>query len=513
MTDQDGQNAAPAPENGALQSPTPAAEAASLPTIADPPAVPVAGDAQALPASGAASSTAPEAHQAAASVNGAQEADAQVPASASPQAGQEYPTQPAEAPALYPAQPGQAQQYPASGSTQQHPPQPGQAQPYPVQPGQAQQYPAQAGQTQPYPGQPGQPAQTGQPYPPGPPYPQQGQPTPYGIQPPARPRKGVRAWVWWLIGGVGAFIVLGVAAVVLIVVLAANSGARPVAQQYVDAIAHGDAKTADRLARVTPSTKNDELLTDAVLSKATKRITHVQVTKTVSSRSSDLTYASVAFQLDGKSYHDTIELDKDANGWFVREGLTYHLPALSDSSVSSDAGYALKGGDVAVTSDTYDLVAYPGVYTLSAPNEYYTLSSSTDITVAPDAATSISGVKLTPSQKYIDAVQQQVNAHFDKCAALTDYYDIEDCGIELGYTQNVMSSGSSVAVKVTAYPKVVVDDSDSYNQFKLDGGSFTATITGETYDGGQGSESIDAGAGYTSADITIKDGKVTVTFD
>lgn len=359
--------------------------------------------------------------------------------------------------------------------------------------------------------QPAQPLQ-GQPYAaPGQPYPGGS----YGAQPPAGqpPRKGMRPWAWWLIGGGAALVVIIVVAVVVAVVVSANSGAKPVADQYLSAISKGDAKAANQLARVDTSDEKDALLTKGVLSNAVKHITDAKVTKLASSRSSDLTYATVTYELGGKAYHSQIELDKDSKGWYVRQGLTFNLPVSTAASAASDAGYTLKGGDVAITTDNYDVVAYPGVYRAEAPNEFFTLSDDVQVTVAPDAATTLKDLKLTPSKAYIDDVQKQVDAHFDKCAAMTDYYDIEDCGIELGFPDNVMITGAKVAVKVGEYPEVEVNDSDDYNLFKLGDGSISATITGSTYDGGTGSEQIEAGAGYTSADISIKDGKVVVDFD
>ncbi|QDZ13965.1 hypothetical protein [Humibacter ginsenosidimutans] len=299
----------------------------------------------------------------------------------------------------------------------------------------------------------------------------------------------------------------------LLFALLGGNGAKAAAESYLSALAKGDATSANRLAHVNTAEHDNAMLTNSVLSSAKAKITDAKVTRTASSRSSDLTYVYVTYSLGGTSYHDTMQLQKDAKGWYVREGLTYRLPMLDGSSSSSNAGYSVKGSSTAVTVDDYGMVAYPGLYEATSPNQFYTLSESVTVTAAPDAATTIKGVSLTPSQKYVDAVQKQVDAHYDKCATLTDYYQIEDCGIELGFPDNVMITGSKVAVKIGTHPKVSVDDSDSYNQFKLDDGSFSATITGETYDGGTGSEQIEAGAGYASADITIKDGKVVVTFD
>jgi hypothetical protein len=374
--------------------------------------------------------------------------------------------------------------------------------PAPEQPAYQGQQPAFQGQQQPYGAPQPYPGAQQQPYPGA---------TGYGVQPPSQ-KKGIKPWVWWVIGGGAALLVIIIVGVVLLITLLGGGGAKAAATDYLSDLAKGNAKAANTLAHLDAGDKNNALLTNAVLGKA-KKITSAQVIRTTASGSSSLTYVYVGYQLGGKTYRDVMQLDKDDKGWYVRKGLTYNLPYLSSTDASSDSGYTLSGGTVAITSDSYDLVAYPGIYAAAAPSAFFDLKGSADITVAPDAPTSLKGVSLTPSQKYIDAVQAQVNAHLDKCAALTDYYDIEDCGIALGFPDNVMISGSKVAVKVTAYPKVEVNDSDSYEQFKLNGGSFSATITGATYDGGTATESIEADGSYTSASIEIKDGKVTVTFD
>jgi hypothetical protein len=330
----------------------------------------------------------------------------------------------------------------------------------------------------------------------------------YAAQPGEKKKPVVPHWVWWVIGGALAFAAVAIVAIVLISSLLANGGAKAVAQDYLNDIAKGKAAAANTLARVDAKDGSNVLLTDTVLADA-KRITSPAVTRVVTSRSSDLTQVSVSYKLAGKSYRGFIELDKDDKGWFVSRGLTYQLPYVS----STIPGYAVPGSDHAITSDDSEAVAYPGVYSIEAPNKFYDIDGSPTLTVAADSY-QLKNLKLTPSKAYLDEVQKQVDAHYAECAAKTGYYDVEDCGIELSYPSNLAVSKSTVAVKVDESPKVEIsDDADSYYQFKIGPGKFSGTVTGSDFSGNPATEALTGQAGYISADIKIDDDKVVVTFN
>ncbi|MEN0084475.1 MAG: hypothetical protein AAGC66_06895 [Leifsonia sp.] len=332
------------------------------------------------------------------------------------------------------------------------------------------------------------------------------QPGPYG-QPAAEKKKPVvPRWVWWVIGGALAFAAVVIVAIVLLVNLLGGSGAKSVAQEYLNDIAKGNASAANKLARLDAGDE-DFLLTDKVLGQA-KRITAPTATRALSSRNSDLTQVSVTYKLAGKSYRGTIELDKDDKGWYVSRGLTYQLPYVS----STIPGFSVPGAEHSITSADSDTQAYPGVYTIEAPNKFYELDGSPVLTVAADTY-QLKNLKLTPSKAYLDEVQKQVDAHYAECAAKTSYYDVEDCGIELSYPSNIAVSSSTVAVKVDESPKVAIDDADSYYQFKIGPGKFSAVITGKDFSGNPATESLTGAAGYISADIKIDGDKVVVTFN
>jgi hypothetical protein len=336
-----------------------------------------------------------------------------------------------------------------------------------------------------------------------------GRPYPGAAPGPAVPgpaKRGVRPWVWWLVGGCAAFIVLVAVGITVLVLVLGAGGAKPVAQNYLGDLQKGDASAANTLSR-TPSTGDNALLTDAVLSKAT-RITNPQVTGL--QQSSDTAVATVSYRLGGRTYSDQIELQKDSKGWYVVHGLAYALPTLS--SDDTGAGYSLEGAKSGISTATAALVAYPGVYTLSASSELFSLQGARTLTVARDAADQISDVTVVPSKTYIAQVQDQVDAHLKACAAQTDYDTITDCGIDLSFPDNVDTDGSTVAVTISQYPVVELQTGGDL-QFAVTGGSFSATITGPTYDGGSGSEQLTADDSYLSFTAQVQAGKVVVDFN
>lgn len=328
-------------------------------------------------------------------------------------------------------------------------------------------------------------------------------PPPMPGAPEPEPKRAIKPWMWWAGGGGLAFVALAVVAGVVGVnlVAGAGGGAKATAQQYLDAIAKGDAAAASTLARVDTKDEDNVLLAGQALSKA-KHITAVSVGKVVTSSRSDRAVVDVRYKLDGKSYRDSIEVDRDDEGWFVTEGMAYDLPY-----APYQTGYKLAGSDQVVASEDDALVAYPGVYTLEAPNDYFTLTG--DKTMAVTAEYGELDIELTPSSSYLEEAQKQLDAHFDACAAKTSYYDLEDCGIDLDYPDQILSTKATVAVTIVDYPKV----STEKDGLALSGGSFTAKASGPTYGGSQATEDVTAELGYVNFGVKFTKGKLVVTVD
>ena len=181
------------------------------------------------------------------------------------------------------------------------------------------------------------------------------------------------------------------------------------------------------------------------------------------------------------------------------------------STITSPPDFSVESSNIPAGGLTLNLTN-PATNPSSGIVMYYTLDGSPVLTVAADTY-ELKNLKLTPSQAYLDEVQKQVDAHYAECAAKTSYYDVEDCGIELSYPGNLSVSSSTVAVTVDESPKVDIDDSDSYYQFKIGPGKFSTVITCTDFSGNPATENLTGEAGYISADIKIEDDKVVVTFN
>ncbi|NUU05928.1 hypothetical protein [Leifsonia sp. C5G2] len=328
-------------------------------------------------------------------------------------------------------------------------------------------------------------------------------PPPMPGAPEPEPKRAIKPWMWWAGGGGLAFVALAVVAGVVGVnlVAGAGGGAKATAQQYLDAIAKGDAAAASTLARVDTKDEDNALLTGQALSKA-ERITAVSVGEADKSARSDRTYVPVKFKLSGKSYSWYVYVDRDDKGWFVSEGLAGAVP-----SAPYKLEYKVVGSDVVVGDKADGLRAYPGVYGVSPSNKYFTLAGDKKFVISPEFDDF--DFALAPSDAYIEEAQEQVNAHFDACAAKTTFDDVEDCGISLDYPDDIPTSKANAAVTIVEYPRVLFSD----RGIGMTSGSFTARISGPNYSGEPAVEDVTGEIGYVRLHVAFAKGKLVATVD
>jgi hypothetical protein len=353
-------------------------------------------------------------------------------------------------------------------------------------------YPAQPGQ----PGQPGQAGQPGQPA--GGTYPTTGAYPAgtggYGATPPGgpggpkrhgNPNKKKIILFSALAGGLVLLLIIG--AVVVNIVNSSVYGPDATVRSYLSAIAKGDASAANKLADTGVKDEQAALLTDDVLGEASAFIENPKVT---SSRvSGDIATVRVSYSLDGTAYDGYIELSKAGkqgvffDTWKIDSPLVGDLPVYVSGSTSETTEAAINGTTVDF-GDEYSLPAYPAVYTVGAPgNDFFSAEEQT-YAVATGSRANFDGVTLevAPTEALTAAVQEAVNAHLDECVKSTEL-DPEGCNLRLTWYSD-FSSVDKVAYKVKTYPTVEVDEYGSY--FDATGGSYTADVTGTTYDGSKG---------------------------
>jgi len=482
-----------------------------------------------------------------------------------------------------PEQPSQPQDPNASGQGQQQNPyqsgQQGQQQnPYQSgQQGQQQtQNPYQQGQQQtqnPYQsGQQGQ-QQTHNPYqqgqqqtPPPTPYgqPQAGQPTgpqnPYqqpqaGQQPggqyataqspyataapkqPMDPKQKKKIILWSSIAG-GAILLIAAAAITISVLNTTAFGPQAKVQDYLKAIAAGDAKLANSLVAPDPSivdTGDDAtddatadpdadadapaevdpkaLLTNEVLKAADERIKNPQVGR-VSSRNGEA-LVQVTYELAGKRYDDTVTLKSEG-----RQFLFFDQWKLDSSLVGSINVYTGLGSTAfSVNGINFDgatdesLFAYPAVYTIAPPESKYLAGDAQTITLTSYTAgegSAFIDINVTATEALNTEVTKQVVAMIEKCIDVTTLDTT--CGVMPTWQQEQFTSVGPVTWTLTSPPTIEVDEGGTYfytSDGRIDG-SFDASWYGSAVSGQQVWDTYLNFPGTISIDA---DDKVTVTFD
>ncbi|MBF4512459.1 hypothetical protein ITJ66_08155 [Plantibacter sp. VKM Ac-2885] len=486
--------------------------------------------------------------------------------------------------------PGEQQNQPSQGD-QQPSYQQGQQQPNPYQSGQQQPNPYQSGQQQtPNPYQQGQQGQQGQqnPYQSGQQQtPNQAPPAPYGQQTgqqagaqnpyqqgqqpngqyataqnpyatgapkqPMDPKQKKRIILWSSIAG-GALVLIAAAAITISVLNTTAFGPQAKVEEYLKAIAAGDAKLATSLVAPDPSivgSTDDEsaapeesaepeatpdpsasadpdadaeaeapaavkptaLLTNEVLKGADERIKNPEVGR-VYNRNGEAR-VQVTYELGGKKYEDSVTLESEG-----KQFLFFDQWKLASSLVGSINVYTGLGGTAfSVNGVNFDgasdesLFAYPAIYTVAPPESKFLQGDAQTITLSSYSAgegSAFIDIDVTATEALTTEVTKQVVAMIEKCLDATTLDTT--CGVMPDWQQKQFTSVGPVTWTLTSPPTVEVDESGSYfytSDGRIDG-SFDASWYGSAVAGQQVWDTYLNFPGKITIDA---DDKVTVTFD
>ncbi|MBD8535735.1 proline-rich domain-containing protein [Plantibacter sp. CFBP 13570] len=470
-------------------------------------------------------------------------------------------------------QQGQQQPNPYQSGQQQtpNPYQSGQQQtPNPYQQGQqGQQNPYQSGQQQtpnqappaPYGQQTGQQTGAQNPYQQG----QQGQQpngqyataqNPYATGAPKQPmdpKQKKRIILWSSIAG-GALVLIAAAAITISVLNTTAFGPQAKVEEYLKAIAAGDAKLATSLVAPDPSivgSTDDEsaapeesaepeatpdpsasadpdadaeaeapaavkptaLLTNEVLKGADERIKNPEVGR-VYNRNGEAR-VQVTYELGGKKYEDSVTLESEG-----KQFPFFDQWKLASSLVGSINVYTGLGGTAfSVNGVNFDgasdesLFAYPAIYTVAPPESKFLQGDAQTITLSSYSAgegSAFIDIDVTATEALTTEVTKQVVAMIEKCLDATTLDTT--CGVMPDWQQKQFTSVGPVTWTLTSPPTVEVDESGSYfytSDGRIDG-SFDASWYGSAVAGQQVWDTYLNFPGKITIDA---DDKVTVTFD
>jgi hypothetical protein len=307
-------------------------------------------------------------------------------------------------------------------------------------------------------------------------------------------------------------LLLIIGAVVVNIVNSSVYGPDATVRSYLSAIASGDASEANDLAAPGVAEEQAVLLTDDVLGEATEFITDAKIT--ASRVRGDQATVDVSYSLGGTVYDGYIELSKAGkqalffDTWKIDSPLVGDLPVYIQNS-STETNEAAVNGVTVAFGDEYSLPAYPAMYTVGAPGNDFFTAEEQSYAVATGTRANFDGVTLevAPTEALTAAVQESVNAFLDDCAASTEL-DPEGCSLRLSWYTD-FTSVDKVTYKIDEYPTVEVDENGTY--FTASEGSYTADVTGTTYDGSKDTLpfGLDGEWGITGK-ITIDGDTVTI---
>ncbi|MGK9146509.1 hypothetical protein KXS11_02630 [Plantibacter flavus] len=354
---------------------------------------------------------------------------------------------------------------------------------------------------------------------------------------PMDPKQKKRIILWSSIAG-GALVLIAAAAITVSVLNTTAFGPQAKVQDYLKAIAAGDAKLANSLVAPDPSIVGSDdpaeddatddadadaeapaavdpkaLLTNEVLKAADERIKNPQVGR-VSSRNGEAR-VEVTYELGGKRYEDSVSLKSEG-----KQFLFFDQWKLDSSLVGSINVYTGLGSTAfSVNGINFDgatdesLFAYPAVYTIAPPESKYLAGDSQTVTLTSYTAgegSAFIDINVTATEALTTEVTAQVVAMIEKCLDATTLDTT--CGVMPTWQQEQFTSVGPVTWTLTSPPTVEVDEGGTYfytSDGRIDG-SFDASWYGSAVSGQQVWDTYLNFPGTISIDA---DDKVTVTFD
>lgn len=276
--------------------------------------------------------------------------------------------------------------------------------------------------------------------------------------PPVAPMspKAKKVLVRSLVAG-GVMVVVVIAGAVTTSVLRANVwGPAPTVRSYVEAIARGDAETAEQLSEVP---ENAGMLDSAVLKSAKNRPTDVRVGRIQTN--GDRSLATVTYEQGGKNRSGQVELRRTGTSFLVKDEWRVTQP-LADT-VSLYAADELEGSPVTVggkevgtvQDGKYTSLAYPGTYSVEVGGTKYFTGGTKSVTVGSASSPYVDFEPKATKQLTTDA-ERYVTDLITTCAAKTDVDALDGCPWYGPY-----DADGPVRYKVTTMPELEVDASGS----------------------------------------------------
>lgn len=271
-----------------------------------------------------------------------------------------------------------------------------------------------------------------------------------------------------LIAVVAAGVVLLAVAGLVLWLLQRPPGPQAVAEDYLRALAGGDADTALDL---VASDSLDSSLIEAAFAGATATLSDATVTGV--SEDGDTATASITYTIDSTSGSGELMLQQTPTGWKVAPD------GLGTVTITSTLGDAAAIG-TAVFGVNEPVLLLPALYEIDAA-PVGILTGALTVAVAPGSAAT-AALQPQLSDTALETASAQVQAYVDACTAPADAVP-ENCGIRVPWAAD-LATLTSLSFRVETAPTLAF--AEDLSSFAATGGVLVATASGTTRDGAPG---------------------------
>ncbi|HEX5597954.1 MAG TPA: M48 family metalloprotease [Micromonosporaceae bacterium] len=236
---------------------------------------------------------------------------------------------------------------------------------------------------------------------------------------------------------------------------------------------HDSAAALDRLDAASKTTAAEKKLLAEILNSPDYQPPSKVDVKTVT-ESDKTAFGVVSFTLDGDRYTSRLKLKRNEaatlgvfHGWSLENGL-------GSFTIAGGQGDVLVNGVKVPTKEDYRLVTLPGVYTVTAPENLLSETTSEKVVVLPGTDQGVITLTATLRSTVQEHVDQEIKKYLDRCA---EQQVGNPTGCPFGYDDS--SWIGSIKWKVIEYPKVeislITPSSAVISTSEEDGGTIRAT--------------------------------------
>ena len=289
--------------------------------------------------------------------------------------------------------------------------------------------------------------------------------------------------------------------------------ARPVAEEYLRALAVGDAATANRLSRINTRWPPNDFLRSEVYGAA-ERLTEPRLISPESAEAyrdeNEVRYA-VSYHLAGETVREAIRVTKDGDEWWISEGLVCPVPRRDGFRGNPAEQYSLGGARSAVgSSRTSASLAYVGVYPVTPPNPFYSVTRDSCV-VLMSRSRSFFGdgsFAVVPTEAYVELVQRAVDDVFSRVTSAGTLEALREAGMRTSFNLSVPPNARVASLAVLEPPVVAISDVE-YEEFAVSQARVIVSAYGENFRDEVVNEDI-VGSFRFSVKTTVSGGSTSV---